>query len=389
MYSVSDRFLQTIAQGGRRKTVVDLYYGAGSSWVRIENDIPVVAGSIKCDSGSRSRRSGNITVGDPALFPLIDNSSELNPYGTEMVVRTGFVYADNTEELIPMGIFGIDDISGDEATGLFPEVAMFDRAQRVYDMSTHVADSGPQLFGGDYASQALRTTVEGAAPGWADNHPLWTVTLQSGITDFLIPTGFYNGATDRWKMAEDLALSMGGEVYFDRDGMCQVRPPPIITDESDAADSVWECGVGEGTGVLMTAARIVSRSNTYNSVVMLGATGQEGKPQAFAAVYDLDTRSKTYYNGPFGKKTLRVSNAAISSDSQAYAAAISKLRSTVGLSRTLSFDALCNPALDPGDMITVGFLNGTFELHLVDSIDIDLLNGKMQIGTRSTQYAAQ
>lgn len=384
MYAVTDRFLQAIQQGGKRKTVVDVYYG--SSFVPVMMDVPVIGGSLKIDRNSRSRRSGNITVGDPELFPKITADSQINPYGTEIVIRTGFVYANNDEELIPMGVFGIDDISGDDSTGLFPEVVFYDRAQRVFDMSTHVADSGPQLFGGEYTTTAIETTVEGAAPGWFFGSPLWMVTFEPGLQDIKIPKGFYDGDSDRWKMAEDLALSMGGEIFFDRIGTPIVRPTPTISQDTLPEEAVWTCGVGENTGVLMTAARKVTRQDTYNSVVMLGATGSDNKPQAISVVYDLDPRSKTYYNGPFGKKTLRVSNSALTSDVACLIAATEKLRSVVGLSRTLTFDSISNPALDAGDVIKVEFLDGTYELHLVESIDLDLFTGKMTIGTRSTQY---
>lgn len=376
--------MKAIKTSGKRKTVVDVYMNGAL----IDADIPVIGGEITVDRNSRTRRSGSITVGDPSFFPKFDDNT-FTPYGVEIGIRHGIVYPDGTEELIPQGIFLINSISADEAEGLIPTIEFFDRAHRVFETSTHVTDGGPnmvgdQTFAGSRVHDALRAVIDYASPNWPNANQLWSLTIDSSLSNPTIPGGQFEGDTDRWKLAQDLAAMMGAEVYFGTDGNAVCIPIPSITVQELPPD--WEVFSGED-GVMVSAAQTVTREETYNSVVMLGSTPSGTERQARAIVYDLNPASKTYYYGPFGKKTLRLSDQRLTSDEACYTAANGVLKNSLGIAKKVEFSATSNPALDAGDIIKITYPDGLEELHLLDSFNIPFANGVMSASTRSIQLA--
>jgi hypothetical protein len=384
VYAASSRFLKAITTSGKRKTVVDVYMNGA----QIDSDIPVIGGRITVDRNSRTRRSGSITLGDPSFFPKFDDNT-FTPYGVEIGIRHGIVYPDGTEELIPQGIFLINDIEADEAEGLIPTIEFFDRAHRVFETSTHVTDGGPnmvgdQTFSGSRVHDALHAVIDYPSPNWPNANQLWSLNIDTSLSNPTIPGGQFEGDTDRWKLAQDLAAMIGGEIYFDVFGNATCIPIPGITVQELPPD--WEVFAGEG-GVMVSAAQRVTREETFNSVVMLGSTPSGTERQARAIVYDLNPASKTYYYGPFGKKTLRLSDQRLTTDEACYTAANGVLKNSLGIAKTVTFKATSNPALDGGDIVKITYPDGLEELHLLDSFDIDFKSGVMGASTRSIQLA--
>jgi hypothetical protein len=241
------------------------------------------------------------------------------------------------------------------------------------------------------AVDALEDIITYPAPGFPNN-PLWGLTIDSELVpnNYKIPGGAYEGDEDRWSMADSISNGLGGEIYFDVFGQAHCRPPPVITPDTDINQSVWTVAAdqGDNSGVLISAARSISRSGVYNAVIVNGSAPKEGDPVPSAVVYDLDPRSKTYWNGPFGKKTLRISNSNLTTAGMCQISAKSTLRNVLGLSRSVSFTSLCNPALEAGDIIKVIYSDNTIELHLIDSVSIPLGSGssKMTAQTRTINY---
>lgn len=385
MFPVSNRFLRACKNSGKRKTVVDVYQDN----IKVLADIPVVGGSIRVDRNSRSRRSGSMDIGSPDLFPKF-TSDILAPLGTEIIIRSGMVYPDGDEELIPLGTFIITDISAEEENGLLPRVEFMDRAHRVFETSTHNADEAEVTVFGDPISghttqAALESMIVYPAPGWPSS-PLWGLTIQQNLPDIPIPGGQFAGDTDRWEIAQSLATSMGCEIFFDNFGQCVCQRVPGITSSTTFDDAIWTIEPGEG-GTLISLSTSISRNDTYNSVVVLGSTPDGATKQPMATVYDLNISSPTYYHGPFGKKTLRVSDSKLTTEKQCKTAAQGILKNTLGIAKNVTFGAIANPALDAGDIILLKYPDGRQELHIIDSYDLPFSQGIMTAETRSVQLA--
>lgn len=173
-YSVSSRWEQHIRRGAVPVTEVDIHMpGQGITFT----NLPVSSGSITFSRENAYRASGSLIIADPDLFPTLDNPSILEPYGAEITIRTGIVYPEGigslrahqgnqpnltehfsglsaTElaeqghaEMVPLGIFPIQTVSGTEANGRIPEVSFFDRGKRLEDYSfVAPKDVGGQLI---------------------------------------------------------------------------------------------------------------------------------------------------------------------------------------------------------------------------------------------------
>lgn len=146
-YPVSSRWEQHIRRGATPVTECDVRLpGQGT----IFKNLPVSAGSVTFDRDNSYRASGSVTVADPDLFPTLDNPTVLEPHGAEIVIRTGIVYpegigdlragisasdlaAQGAAELVPVGVFPIQSVSGSEAEGKIAKVDFYDRGRRLED----------------------------------------------------------------------------------------------------------------------------------------------------------------------------------------------------------------------------------------------------------------
>ena len=376
MYPVSSRFLEAIKGSGKRKTVVDLYYDN----FPIQRDVPIIGGSIKVDRNSRNRRSGSIRFADPKLFPTILKSTGLSPYGVEARVRSGVFFPNQTEELVPLGTFLVYASRGDLAEGFVPEVQLFDRAQRVYETSSWSAGDSGFDFGGKLVSEAIYQLVMYAAPYWPS--PVWSFDVNPALEpyDRYVPSGQYAAATDRWKLVQDLSLSIGGETYFDMEGNCKVAPIKYLPHTTRVQDVEWTVKDN-----LISAQIVTSREDTYNSVIVVGSSKESDSAPPHYVAYDDDSRSKTYWNGFFGKKTYRHEDQTLTTVEECALVALNKLATLCGLSETISFECLQNPASDVGDIINVP-LRDENNILMIESIDLPLHSGTMSVQTRTVQY---
>lgn len=83
-------------------------------------------------------------------------------------------------------------------------------------------------------------------------------------------------------------------------------------------------------------------------------------------------------------RTQRYSSSLITSYGQAAQVARAKLADSLGVQAALSLTAVCNPALEPGDVTAVEVDAGVWERHLIDSISYTLGAASMSCKTRTT-----
>lgn len=175
----------------------------------------------------------------------------------------------------------------------------------------------------------------------------------------------------------DLATGAGGFPTFDANGDW------LFTDQPNTGDEpVWDVDAGE-TGVLVSDEEALDRTGLYNGVLVTGQTSVE-QPPLQALVVDDDPASPTRWGGPYGKVCRIEQSSSVSSVAQAEVAATALLNSRLGLSRSLTLTAAPNPALEPGDVVTVRFADGRVETHIVDTIQLGLEAAMpQQLATRS------
>lgn len=381
MYPVTDRFLLSLRDSHKVKTVVDVYYNNAL----IQSNLPVVDGNIKVDRNAAVRRSGTITIGDPDFYPTFV-TSPLAPYGAEVAIRTGIVYPEGTEELVSLGRFRIQEADAEQATGALPTLNFFDHSQRISDSKF--------LFPHDESGKTSLVMLSNYITQFVPNIT-FAIDPYFLTVEFRIPGGtIYDN--DRWQACQDIAAAMGGEVFFDVDGNAKLVKIPTLTQSTPNSAAVWTVDSG-ANGVLVSAKRGVSRTGVYNIVACYGVQSN-GVKQPYGTAWDSDPRSPTFYGtlgdensqSVFGQSVYRMSSNVLTTDAQCVTAAQAKLNNFIGLARSLNFTCAPNPALDAGDIILVVYPNGTQELHLLDSVSIPLgAGGQFSATTRTLTYQLQ
>lgn len=354
MYPVSEHFLPALTGAHGIATQVDIMYGGAV----VAANIPITDGKVTVDASSDVRRSLSLTVPDPSVFP----GAETDPYavyGQQLFVRRGIRYVDGTTELIPLGFFVITDIGGDihlgpltiEAAGLEYLV----KAQPFEGNTSTGSATSPAAFIEDQLEQTV---------------PSYDFVDES--TDGTTGLAFtqWDSGSDRWAALQDVARSVGCELYADANGTFRLRDMPQ-TDFTNA-QAVWDISAG-ANGVLIQADVTLSAEDVYNKVVVRGENTGEGVAPVTYTVWNSDPADPLRLGGPFGRRTKVYSSDLVTEWTQAGVVARSLLRAYRAPNRTVTITTVPNAALDAGDVIRVGYGRGRDpELFIVRRFDISL-----------------
>lgn len=357
----SDRWAAAIVESHAVVVAADCLL-AGSL---VAEGLALTSGSVVLDRTAQIRGRLSATLVEPLRLPG-SSLDTLGPGGYELAIRRGIRYADGSEEFMPLGVYPIQQATLSDR--LVTSVSAMDRAQTVADARLEA----------DYVIAAGTNYATAIAALLLDGVPWLTLAFPS--TTYTTPALTFPAQTDRWKAAQDMAKSIGCELHFDGLGRCvmSVEPDPNTT------QPVW--AIAEGPRGTLTAATFDrDRASAYNRVIAYSVN------PGGAAVYrgvatDSTPSSPTYYFGPFGRKPRFFASEFIGSDAQALSAAQSILNANLGVARGVSLDAVPNPALEPGDAITVtrAAMGVVDEVHLIDALSIDLsASGRMSLTSRA------
>lgn len=336
-----------------------------SSTAGVVPDLPIAGGQVDADATSHVRRSATLHA-DPRYWPA-SPLDLLAPFGSEAVIEYGIVLSSGLIEWVPLGRFVLEETSRTR-----PPSTKADLTVKLVDRAARVAED---------RLEAPAQTVSGATTV-AEIRRLIQETLGSAV-----PVNDLTGSSqlaavieipkDRWADGvEKLALSIGAECFFDVLGQGLIRPTPTLADPP-----VWVVTTG-GSGSMLTAVDKLSRGLVYNRVVASGQRTDSTLP-VYAAVSDTDPASPTYYGGPFGKKPRFYSSGLLTTVGQCTTAATALLNRAKGVGVQVDLEQLVNPALEPGDVITV-IQDDTTTTHLLDKVPIPLTpDGTQKLGTRT------
>lgn len=385
MYSpVTSQFLASCRQSSKIATVCD-FYVAGTL---IKANVPILDGSITSDANADVRRSAHMTIVNPSAVPSSGDTGNtsgrastmpdlrqffgsVDIYQTEVVVKAGFVYSFGNVELIPMGRFMVWTASLDFTRGDVIELELYDRSK--YLQQTDILKLYD--FSGTSAQAAIQTLVTASMPSAT------TVVFQAGLSDVILPGG---STYDTTHLDAILALAeiLGATFYFDYDGVARVDKKKTITSSNTIADSVFDCKTGESNGNIISLTRSSSRDEIYNGVGVYGSSPNETVAQPYGEAFDMNTASRTYWQGPFGKSFKRIDRPELVTSADCLAAAQAELARSVAAAVPTSIDILFNPALVVNDYIAVYYPTGDPEIHLIDTIDFDFAEAHMGLTTR-------
>lgn len=327
--------------------------------------VDVIGGQVMIDRDARIRRQGSVDV----AFSLINETArdlvlEL-PFGGTATIERGIRYADGTVERVQLGRFRIDSAVWNELQGV-ASLTLADRMAQVAD----------EIFTAPYAptgvkpSDACVAIVQDVFGSTIAYHVLTDPASETPLGD----TTLY--ADDRVNALTDLASSIGAQCVFDNLGDFVIRPT------GGAGTVAWTIDAG-AHGSMIAAQETLDRSSVRNGVIVRAQPGTDQVPIYAIATYD-DPTAPTRWGGPFGRVPLISDSTAVLTQDQADASARSLLNLRLGLQRTLTLEALPNPALEPDDIIQIVYADGRSEQQTVNSTRIGLdATGTLQLTTTS------
>lgn len=357
MYAVSTTFLQALRNPHAIAVQVDAYYNGSL----LLEDLDILGGTVNVGSGTGVRRTLDLTIADRGLWDTLD------AVGIELRPSRGIRYPDGTTEMVPLGVFQLDANSTRMAPGGGISVrsapdrwVQVQRAQFETPMASVRTNTIP--------AEVLRL-VTGAV----------TFGSSSVLTANTTLVGVLVWDRDRAAAVNDLVESIGCEVFFDVGGNLVLQDIPLLSQTP-----VWTVDASP-SGVMLDGNLTRDRSRTYNVVVASMGAVDGRTPFAPQTAADTDPTSRTYVGGPFGRVPYFYSSPLFRNTGQALAAAKAKLLQLKAVNAQFSLDAVVNPALDKGDVITVLTPTGITELHMIDSLSIPLeVAGTQSIATKSS-----
>lgn len=360
MYPVSDRFLPRLAESHQVATEVLLFLTDGRML-----PLPHEGGQVQVDWAASIRRTCSVTVADPTLIPRTP-SDQLATYGSRLQISRGVYYGDGTKELVPLGVFRLDEVGGDVNDG---PVTLSGK-----DLSAVIADdklTAPWTASGTVVS-AVTALVQRSLPD---------VQVVSSIVDIPIGRKVYDIEADPWAACQEIAAAAGAVAYFTAGGTAAIATLPDIA----TATPVWDVAAGEG-GAYIRASRSMTSDRVYNGVLARGENTADNVAPVSALVVDNDASSPTYWAGPFGRRPTFYSSPTLISTGACTNAATLKLAQAKAPNASGDLTSLPNPALEAGDVLRTIHPDGTRELHQVASFTVPLAaDGDFPISTFSAK----
>lgn len=349
MYPVSDRFLATLPQPHRVITQVTLFRTDGEVV-----DLAHTGGSATVDRGQSIRRTCTVASADVSLIPTTP-ADELAVYGARLRISRGIDYGDGTREMVPLGVFRLDEVDGDltlgpvTLTGQAIEcIIQDDQFRTPYRASGTVVGAITQL-------------IQRSIPD-AD--------IVSLIADTAIGSRTWDTEGDPWAAIQEIAAVAGAQCYTNADGTFVIATLPDLL----LATPAWEVASGE-SGVYIKGSRGMSSKGVRNGVLARGENAADGVAPVSYLATDSDPGSPTYWDGPFGRRPKFYSSSTLTTTGKCQAAAELMLQAARAPNATGNFAALPNPALEPGDVLRVIHPDGLKELHQVQGFTVPLEPG--------------
>jgi len=319
--------------------------------------------TVTADRTSNTRRTLQAVLA-PETRRALDGVTVTGAY---LQLDVGIDYGDGSRELVPQGRFRLDGEDTERPRGGI-SLTGYGREKAVIDDRFFTPRTERNTSALDLITTLLRETVPDVP------------VVRRTTRDAAVP--YTTWERERWEAIDgsdaSLARAVGVEVWADGRGRFVISDVPTLADPP-----VWTVNAGPG-GVLISSATSTSTDGVYNVVVATGDASDGSVPVGPVIVQDQTPTSPTRVSGPFGRRVRHYSSPLLRTPDQAATAAHSLLANSLGLSTGLSFTAVPNPALEPGDVVLVEATDGPPELHIIDRITLSS-TGAMQCGTRSTK----
>ena len=280
MWKTSPEFQEVLVSNSRRwATKVEIMYGEDVLFVGDQ----FVSGRIGLDNVAVRREFYGSFVDPDGILTPSSTRDTLSPKGTEARVWRGlFIPSLGDFEWVPLGVYGLvrSEVRS-HSEGVIVSIKGFDRvdavrARRFTD--PWVVTSGTPI------TEAINNIVQSRFP------------CPSRITSspFTTPEIAFDRLSSPWDAVRELAGSAGMVAYFDQLGTLVIAP-------AGGEQTGVEYNIGREDSVLINVSRDMDSSETFSGVI---ARGENPDKTVFyrAERWDLNPKSPTYADGPFGRR---------------------------------------------------------------------------------------
>lgn len=336
MWATSATFRAALRQSHAVVTRADILRGG----VVIASGVPIESGAVDVDVTATSRRRCQVTiVADPSYVPSLVPSATgvLSVFGNEIALYRGLRTPSGFSEVLPLGVFRIEEVETLSRGPVTVAVSGYDRASSVAESRferVQKIDAGTNLY--DAIVQGFVDIMPGLTYRFA---PL------SGVT---VPKSVAQVGDDPWAFYSRMATDNGYELFFDPDGALRLRS---VVDPTSAT-AVFEYVDGADSTMVEVANR-TSGKPAYNKWIVSGEnsglTERVAVPRATAQ--DTNPASPTFYGGPFGKRPRFYKSQFITKQAQAVAVANAFKAREHGGTTLSRWSAIPNPAHEGGDVV--------------------------------------
>lgn len=300
--------------------------------------VPFTDGSLTANLANRVTRKLRLEV-PTSLFPA-ESGALLDPLATELVLWCGW-QAGATPAYLWKAFTGPITAASKE-TGR--STVTIDAADRVEQIVEDKFISPVQSGAGTLVTTRIKDLISDSQPG--------AVFGTFDETYATVPSLTWEN--DRAQAIDNLAASVGCYWYQLPDGSYTLRIIPW----SQATLSSPVVTLTQGS-TLIKASLTRSRTGVY-TIVQVSGEPTNGDPPFSGTASDDDATSPTYYNGPLGRRVLKVQEDSLSGTAQAESLARQRLRRARVASTQLSTVSLFDPSLELGDVATIITEDGTF-----------------------------
>lgn len=334
--------LEVLRYSHRVLTRVELWYDGEPV-----GEVPVAGGSITLDLDDESYASGEVTLADPSWLGSTAGAA-LMPFGQRLRISYGVGWGQRQEWMA----VGPDLLikSAPTAAGVLStdKVKCVSLVRQVMDARFPAPWQPPA---GWTLHQALAALLQEAVPG----APVTIVPADRAVPGDTV------WERERWDAVKALAGALGAVCRPSGDGFL-IAPEPV-----PAGAPVWTIDASS-TGVLLDGAQpLVDRDDRWNGVV----AQNPDDPEVFALATVDDPGSPIRWGGPFGQRPYFMTSPLLTADTVAQAAA-TRLANLQGSSRKVELKCIPNPALQPGDIVTVVWPGGMAETGMIRRLTLPL-----------------
>lgn len=360
MLPISAAALAALGQATGRPVKAEWSNDGGVTWTPVQFG----SGSVTPDRTAEVRYAASVE-----LLNAPRGRNGINTVATEIRLFQGIKVPRLDVEWIPAGRYAIDRL---RRTRLGVSLDLLGREDIVRGAEFPTARTVGPNSAKICAEQLLAEALPESPVAWKTG-----VKSDTVMPSFVVDEDRWaavSGGTDTSGTSTGIAASLGAEVYCDARGIPTFAPVPTLSDAS-----VWRIPLG-----LVTArpSEEETAENLKNLWAVSGDSGSGGAVIGPVFLWDDNPDSLTYagpdpVNDPLAPQRLglpsvrvrtgRYSSALITGLDQANDVAAAKLADSLGVQASLSFTSVCNPALEPGDVVEVEVSEDVWELHLVDS----------------------